>query len=638
MVTLDSQTAWTGSRGVVDFIDTDPAVNSGANGIDAAIYTINATGNGTGLYGKTPISYRGIENLWGNVWQFQDGVTATTTGTNVINATGLGLTGQSITFQIPMNANDVQSVGALPSATGDSYQTNWTNTDVARPLFLPSAYVGGSETTYLSDYYWKTNSVDAATPNILFSGGPWYDAGRAGIGALVADNVASFSHAAIGARLEFRFSAPVAGFSSKNISAATNTTSQGWAGVAPFTMVFNDTSTNTPTSWKWGRNNLTVTAWEQFSTTNNATQTFVPGNWSVNLTATNGGGSSISGITWVNVSAGTLPTFTSITPNSGTTAGGTTVTITGTNLLGATGVTFGGTAATSYTVDSATQITAVTPAKSAGAVNVVVTIPDGTATGAGAYTYAAPAPAPTPDGGSDGFGPAAPVVPAKSSTSDVNVGGNSAVTHVAITGTGISDAIVTSTVVSGPGQNTAPPTQFVYEYVDITPARYTTIDEAVISFTVPVAWLTEHQLTPQNVVMYHLVGQTWVALPTTLVNVVNEAAYYTAVGPGFSRFAITGQAGVTSGTPLATLTPAGQTYGDLSPATAAKTPIPAAVTIRPETTQTTAIPAASQPAPALPLQTLAIVGGIVVVLVTGGFLIRRWWIRRQNPALFREND
>ena len=180
------------------------------------------------------------------------------------------------------------------------------------------------------------------------------------------------------------------------------------------------------------------------------------------------------------------------------------------------------------------------------------------------------------------------------------------------------------------------------EYVDITPARYTTISEAVISFTVPVTWLTEHQLTPQNVVMYHLVGQTWVALPTTLVKVVNEVVYYTAVSPGFSRFAITGQFNITSGTPLATPTPAGQTYGDLSPATATKTPTPAAVTVRPVTTQTTAIPAVSQPAPALPLLTIAIVGGVVVVLVVvlvaGGFLIRRRWIRRQNPALFRELD
>ncbi|MFA4849808.1 MAG: PGF-pre-PGF domain-containing protein, partial [Methanoregula sp.] len=254
-------------------------------------------------------------------------------------------------------------------------------------------------------------------------------------------------------------------------------------------------------------------------------------------------------------------------------------------------------------------------------------------------TSTTPGPSGGGGGGGDSDGPVSNVTPQQVPvTAEVNVGGDSAVTHVAITGTGISGAIVTGTVVSGPGLNTAPPTQIVYEYVDITPARYTTISEAVISFTVPVTWLTERQLTPQNVVMYHLVGQTWVALPTTLVKVENGVAYYTAVSPGFSRFAITGEAGVTSGTPLATLTPAGQTYGELSPATATKTPTPTAVTVRPETPLTTAIPAVSQPAPALPHLTVAIVGGVVVVLVAGGFLIRRWWIRRQNPALFRDYE
>ena len=67
---------------------------------------------------------------------------------------------------------------------------------------------------------------------------------------------------------------------------------------------FNDTSTGVPTSWSWGRKNLTVTAWTQFSTVQNATQSFVQGNWSINLTATNAYGSNISTqVTWVNVSA-----------------------------------------------------------------------------------------------------------------------------------------------------------------------------------------------------------------------------------------------------------------------------------------------------------------------------------------------
>ncbi len=60
------------------------------------------------------------------------------------------------------------------------------------------------------------------------------------------------------------------------------------------------------------------------------------------------------------------PTVTSVSPNNGSAAGGTTITITGTNLTGATAVKFGATAATSFTVNSATSITAISPAEGAG--------------------------------------------------------------------------------------------------------------------------------------------------------------------------------------------------------------------------------------------------------------------------------
>ncbi|MGH9557039.1 MAG: beta strand repeat-containing protein, partial [Terriglobales bacterium] len=71
------------------------------------------------------------------------------------------------------------------------------------------------------------------------------------------------------------------------------------------------------------------------------------------------------------------PTITSISPNSGTAAGGTSTTITGTNFQSGATVSFGGTAAASVTFNSSTQLTAVTPARAAGAVNVVVTNPGG---------------------------------------------------------------------------------------------------------------------------------------------------------------------------------------------------------------------------------------------------------------------
>jgi len=62
------------------------------------------------------------------------------------------------------------------------------------------------------------------------------------------------------------------------------------------------------------------------------------------------------------------PDITAVAPTSGTTAGGTSVIITGTDLTGATALKFGDTDATSFTVDSATQITAETPAHSGGLV------------------------------------------------------------------------------------------------------------------------------------------------------------------------------------------------------------------------------------------------------------------------------
>lgn len=81
------------------------------------------------------------------------------------------------------------------------------------------------------------------------------------------------------------------------------------------------------------------------------------------------------------------PTVTTVTPNTGGTAGGTAVTLVGTNFTGATGVTFGGTAATSVVVVNDTHITLVTPAKTAGAKDVVVTTPAGTGTKTNGFTY-----------------------------------------------------------------------------------------------------------------------------------------------------------------------------------------------------------------------------------------------------------
>jgi subtilisin family serine protease len=87
----------------------------------------------------------------------------------------------------------------------------------------------------------------------------------------------------------------------------------------------------------------------------------------------------------------TVPVVSRIAPLTGSTAGGTVVTITGTNLASATGVKFGDVAATSFSIVSATQITAVTPAGTGGGAVVKVVNAAGTSASTTVkYTYRSP--------------------------------------------------------------------------------------------------------------------------------------------------------------------------------------------------------------------------------------------------------
>jgi large repetitive protein len=141
----------------------------------------------------------------------------------------------------------------------------------------------------------------------------------------------------------------------------------------------------------------------------------------VDISVTTATGTSAAGGTVDNYTYRAAPTVTNVSPSSGPTAGGTSVTITGTGLSAASAVKFGSTAATGYTVNSDTQITATAPSGSAGTIDITVTTPGGTsATGsADRFTYHA---APTVTGISPDTGPTS--------------GG----TEVSITGTGFSSA------------------------------------------------------------------------------------------------------------------------------------------------------------------------------------------------------
>jgi PKD repeat protein len=214
----------------------------------------------------------------------------------------------------------------------------------------------------------------------------------------------------------------------------------------------------------------------------------------------------------------------------------------------------------------------------------------------------------------------------------VNIGGSSAFSRAVVSGTGITGLIVTGFVRSTPDDSPLPPGT-VYQYADLVPARFNTIRSAEISFSLPQEWLDEQKIAPGSIVLYRRTAGSWNALPTRVLNAKDGTVNYAAASPGFSLFAI---AGITAdATPVTVATPKEIMNGVVQE----QPPAPAVAMDVPVTTQTTAPPAPTTPAgsSAFPVVPALVVLGCAG-LIGGGWYVRRWWIRQQNPALFAEYE
>jgi alpha-tubulin suppressor-like RCC1 family protein len=104
----------------------------------------------------------------------------------------------------------------------------------------------------------------------------------------------------------------------------------------------------------------------------------------VGIAATSGNDSFAYGPSMPSVAA---PVISELSAKQGPASGGAVLTITGSNFTGATAVEFGSTNAASFTVKSATSITAVSPAEPVARVNVSVTTPTATTDPRGIDSY-----------------------------------------------------------------------------------------------------------------------------------------------------------------------------------------------------------------------------------------------------------
>ncbi|WJY42595.1 IPT/TIG domain-containing protein [Streptomyces sp. P9-2B-2] len=148
------------------------------------------------------------------------------------------------------------------------------------------------------------------------------------------------------------------------------------------TVTINGTGLTTATAVNFGATAATPTVVNDGQLTVTVPAGAAPGPVSVSVTTAGG---TNNGLSYTYIDA---PTIVSLNPTAGPASGGTVVTITGTNLSTTQSVTFDGTLAP-FSVLSDTSLSVVTPAGTAGAVDVTVTTSGGSATAAGGFTYVA---------------------------------------------------------------------------------------------------------------------------------------------------------------------------------------------------------------------------------------------------------
>lgn len=191
--TFNSQTAL--AQGVVNLASGVGYAGkiTGVDSIDSRL-GVNGTGIGSGINGSTPVCWRGIENLWGNIWEFIVGINLYLSDGSwrILKRDGTGTPAGTLA-----SGSYETGAGAIP-IVADGYISGLQSNEMGALVFIPSADTGSSS-TYLCDYFY----LPTTNPGIVFSGGAWFHGLVAGVGTRAASRVPSYSDQTIGVRLEF---------------------------------------------------------------------------------------------------------------------------------------------------------------------------------------------------------------------------------------------------------------------------------------------------------------------------------------------------------------------------------------------------------------------------------------------------
>ena len=216
-------------------------------------------------------------------------------------------------------------------------------------------------------------------------------------------------------------------------------------------------------------------------------------------------------------------------------------------------------------------------------------------------------------------------IPASEESSQtVNVGGDSVISHVTVTGQEVSDIVITAMTLSSLPSDVPPIDAPVYQYIDVTPARYKMISAAQIDFCVPLSIIEEQHITHEEIVLNRFHDRAWTSLTTDPLGVKNGQVNYRAESPGFSIMAIVIARNQTAAIPVIAMT---AVQKSVEPAQVLHTPPVETITL-----QTTTPPLAQPISPPKEHPLLFSIPGFLICVgaMAGVILVLQWWIKSQN--------
>ena len=146
----------------------------------------------SGTNGRVSITYRGEENLWGNIWKFIDGINVYGYSQHLAHISNYGFADNIGTTPYTDVGFTLAKTNGYVSAFGYSSECDY--------LFLPSETTGDSSLP-VGDYFYQNNGASSWYVSTL--GGSWNDGSGVGGFYWNMSNASSGRFRAIGARLVY---------------------------------------------------------------------------------------------------------------------------------------------------------------------------------------------------------------------------------------------------------------------------------------------------------------------------------------------------------------------------------------------------------------------------------------------------